>query len=475
MKKLLVLNILMFSLNLISWQYPNNCPRTGYGIGTASDYQQYIKAYVFPFECPKFYDDNGNPMPEEKRELQENDIIYKDEECLAIVLERFPCYCSQMGIEEWVFEYEEADGTTTSGRIIHDPNLAYPNNGWITFGIYWQYGQPLPCFMSDQWHGIKFYQTKSIHCEKNEQKFGMWRLRFKYCSSAWGGECNILREWNVEFRNVDRGRLKLTLPDNPESILPDGLEVEPNTQAGGDTTRLNLYFETCDGPVQNQSISFRQKFINGTGGHNHEEPPECGAMRTHPTCGSITPSTVTTNRRGNAEATYTAPIYSGGSEIKAVTDYNGYEREAKEKIYHVVEGLSSVSSQGLFLVLPDNQICIHGNANNFLSGVMFDHLNNFITVFNTYCRFDQSPLYMTAGSLPAGGKFDDGPTCWATHRSRKHLYHRQGLDVDLDYVWIVNNIDSGPDILRECLKMFCAHCRLYDPEESDTHAHFRLR
>lgn len=310
-------------------------------------------------------------------------------------------------------------------------------------------------------------------CNQDERKFGWWKLRFKYCSSAWGGECVVLKEWNVEYKNIDRGRLELALPDNPESILPDGLEVEPNTSAGGDTTRLSVYFETCDGPVQNQSISFRQKFINGKGGHNHDEPPECGATSTHPTCGNIIPATVTTDKNGNASATYNAPIYSGESETKAQTNYNGYERESKKKIYHLIEGLQPITSRTGLVVLADNQNCIHGSINNYLTADMKDAVYDFVNEF-IYggWRPNTAPVYMTAGSLVAGGKFDDG-VCWSENNSGNHLYHRQGKDADLDYSYIIDGVDMGVFLLRSCLDIVNLRLGLREYGNHTDHIHIR--
>ncbi len=151
------------------------------------------------------------PYLKEKRELGATDTVYRDEACIAIVLERFPCYCSEMGKEEWVFEFEEPDGERTIEG------------------------------------------------------------------------CVTLKGWNITFENIDRGRIKLTLPDEPESILPDGLEIEGGPTIG-DSTRLNVHFEDCDGDVANQTINFRQEFINGTGGHNHTDPAECGPTSENSKC-----------------------------------------------------------------------------------------------------------------------------------------------------------------------------------------------
>ncbi len=155
--------------------YPPSCAGGLYGIG--SDYEEKIKAYVFQFECPYGHDDGLYPIPEEKRELGATDKVYRDEECIAILLEKFPCYCSEMGMEEWVFEFEEPDGQNTIGKIAHNPYIQY---GWYYFGFNLVGGPPMPCFYSDLWHIYNFYQTRYINCNKNEGKFGIWKLRFKY-------------------------------------------------------------------------------------------------------------------------------------------------------------------------------------------------------------------------------------------------------------------------------------------------------
>jgi len=416
--------------------YPSSCSPK-YGI--ADDYQNHIKAYVFPRECPGGNNTYYYPLPEEKRELQENDVIYRDEECIAVVLDQFPCYCYYEGKEWWIFEFESPpDQNNVTQKydeyIIHFGGASYYSD-WSVFGQWYGSGPPPNrCSLYELWGiWIKFYSARYIHCLK-DKNIGIWKIRLIYKSDIPSEEV-VLKEWSVELKNIDRGRVKLSLPDNPEYILPDGLEIETQTggQACGDSANISLNFITCNGPKEAQTINFKQKFINRTGGHNHSEPEECDGTRQHPYCGYFSPSSVSTDKEGNASTTFTAPYYSGKIKIKAEAEYaEGNPAKDEREITVKVPDLVSFFPFYIWQIVPDNLSCIHGSENNYVNNEMQNDLVDLFVEWYIH-PLNSDPKWLprlTAGSLQWGGKFDDG-VCWSDHSSGNHQWHRRGRDIDI--------------------------------------------
>ena len=377
-----------------------------------------IHAYVFPTE-------NANPrwyyiydLPEDKRKLAEQDEVYMDEVSFGIFMHGWPCG-DYIG-KNWIFEFTSPDGIVTKLTIEYG-SFFWGERYWewrVNDGSTFTYiDEAYHCLLANLWYAYDLGLFKKSQCSFD--KVGNWVLKFIYSG-------NVMKIWNIEVRNIDRGWLWMSEP--VASILPDGLEIE-GIGEGGDSTNLNVIFKTCDGPQRNQSISFEQQFINNTGGHNHDEPQICQSSRTQPYCGIITPETVTTGSNGQADFQFTAPYYSGKVEIKARTNYKDYEREAKRQINVLVPGLQRLS--GSMVLVPDNENCVHGDYNNYYNP---NAMLNFQTLASEWLSSDSNPqeqaLRFTAGSLPWGGKFDDG-ICWSNHNSGNHQWHRYGRDADI--------------------------------------------
>lgn len=380
-----------------------------------------------------------------------------------------------MGIERWVYEFQPPQGNAITGEIVHDPTLPYPPySGWITFGIRWLYGRYEPCFYADLWYGIKFFQQAYIHCNTNEQNFGNWILRFKYCSNTQNPECAVLKEWNVNFKNEDRGRLKFA---NPKLyFLPSGLENESyySYSMYGDLERsgdLIVKFENCSGPLENQQITFEQSYKGIGAGHIHGNVSEnCSSSESQPYCGTISATSFRTDRDGYVNAEFESGCYSGIAEIKAKARYNDKDRESIQKETIYIPDLAPLNAS-FVINNPDNENCEHGAYNNYLRMDLNDELQKLalLWVVNEG-NPNRKYLKITAGSLPLGGRFDD-LSCWSDCGASYHSYHRRGMDIDIGKS---NLTSSERKALNEILdKLFQYRINLYLHHQNANHWHLR--
>ncbi len=244
--KYLILVIPAFSLALFSknLRYINEeslassqCSDPNYylAFGIGSDYLDKIKAYSFKDSCPSGWNDYQNPLPENKRELEDLDLVYKDEYCISIVLHEFPCACQEYEI--WRFQFEKIDGTIISqSEISH-----YGYLDWYVFGIHYYNGLPSPCFLHDLWSGIAFYNNFTIPC----QNLDFIILKFLYFS----GEDNnwiLLREWDIEIKPArDRAKVNASSPYIPSRMTLQNGRVLTKSDADA------LIYNRCDGLKEN--------------------------------------------------------------------------------------------------------------------------------------------------------------------------------------------------------------------------------
>lgn len=360
--------------------------------------------------------------------------------------------------QEWSFEFIPPSGSAIVHTLKYTGSYPYDwiYDGWV------QIDEPYPGCFRNNFYGRFTGFTEITNC--TTAKDGNWALRFK--------EGNVVKkEWHFILKPIDRGTITIELEEGVSSILPDGLEEEPNTSAGGDYIDVHVNFKTCQGAIKNQSVYLSNKFVNGTGGHTHNEPVECISSISrdlYSYCGNFSQWDLTTDQNGNAQSVFTAPYYSGEVEIKAKSYYKTYQREHSKKLEIKVPNLIKAGSNIGYQLFSDNKICIHGDLVHYYNKNALTNFSN-LAIWWYYSEYNPNYkiLKFTAGSLPWGGKFDDGE-CWSSHSSENHHYHRQGLDCDIS-----TSYTDGTKIDQQKFNSFVIRNGFSTCDFNDYHTHVR--
>ncbi len=380
-----------------------------------------VHAYVFERYEKGTFDNwwlvNVPNFPKERKEIEEVEGVYLDQRGVGIYITIWPRpdYIGQV----WHFQFISPKGTVIDHTLKYTGEYPYDwlYDNWIKID------EPYSGFFRQNFYGRFTGFTEITRCTTGID--GNWVLRFKEGDA-------VLKEWNFTLKPIDRGQITLELQSY--QALPDGLEEEPNSTSGGDRIDLTVNFNKCTGNVENQSIHLKNKFNNGTGGHNHNETVECInniSRDLYSYCGDFTRWDITTDENGNGTSTFISPYYSGTVDITAYTYSGLYEGKHTKSVDIKVPGLVPMGSSIAFILYPDNEGCEHGALNH-------NYNQNALKAFRLLAIYwyysDYNPnnklLKFTAGSLPWGGKFDDG-VCWSSHSSSNHHYHRQGRDCDI--------------------------------------------
>ena len=402
-----------------------------------------VHAYVFPTKPPIQRLWPAWDLPKDKRELAEHDKVYMDEASFGIFMHGWPC--GEYAGENWVFEFTAPDETVTAHFIQYD---AYGSWEW-NYNNQLFLDEPYRCLLANLWHAYDFGFLISSRCLFD--KVGFWILKLKHDETE-------IKVWYIKVENIDRGRIEIL--NDPTSVsmplAPDG--ISEGRSRHGSIVRisageadLQIRTENCSGPLSEQAITFTQQFMDSTGGHSHGSPPSCGADNgaSH-TCGTIAPASPTTDSNGDSTVTFTSGYYSGEIEVTAHTTYESYEREAKLTMYVGITGLSVLPSNNLHVAVPDIDPCVHGYENNYYDSGFKNWLYSLASYWvNSNNDPNRYALKLTAGSLPQGGKFDDGDPCWNTSGSSNHEWHRMGYDADISHYYFGDLDGFSPSVFSD--------------------------